>query len=58
MIRTITVGSVVQHVDGKRMIGEVIKLIGHHGTGDGVHARIVWSNGGSSVTRLDLLRKV
>lgn len=55
--RTLAVGSVVQHIDGQGN-GTIIRFTGQKSVGGGLHARILWENGGSSVVRLDLLLKV
>lgn len=55
--KTLVIGSTVRHIDGSGN-GTVLHFTGKQGIGDGLHARILWDNGGSSVVRLDLLVKV
>lgn len=57
MTKILVIGSTVRHIDGSG-IGMIQRFIGTPSIGDGVHARILWDTGGSSVVRLDLLVKV
>ena len=51
---TIRVGQRVTY-KGSLEVGTVTKLLGKSGIGGGVHARVVWARGGTSVVRIDLL---
>lgn len=50
----VPVGAPVRHVDGTET-GVVARLVGRAGVGDGLHARVAWDGGGTSIVRLDLL---